>query len=160
MAAEWPETFTIKARRDDGPSWEQYNPTLKQGEPGFEIDTGLLKFGDGITPWNELPYTTTSFYSATSSHRLDLDGRIPGARRHTMAGNTTVTLEAPPAGHAVRIDIVLEQDDDGERTVTWPGDIRWIDGAAPVAKTGEGAITVVELQWIGEWIGRTVGTAD
>lgn len=156
---KWPDTFTIKTRRDDGPSWEQYNPVLDQGEPGYETDTGLIKFGTGTAPWNELPYTTTSFYSPTTSHRLDLDGRIPGARRHVMAGNTTVELADPPHGHAVRIVIALEQDDNGQRTATWPSTIRWIDGATPVAETGAGAVTVVELEWIGEWLGRTLGRA-
>ena len=31
------------------------NPTLAQGEPGFETDTGNLKIGDGSTAWNSLP---------------------------------------------------------------------------------------------------------
>lgn len=29
---------------------------MRQGEPGFETDTGKLKIGDGLTPWNALPY--------------------------------------------------------------------------------------------------------
>ena len=29
---------------------------LRQGEPGFEYDTGKLKIGDGFTPWLALPY--------------------------------------------------------------------------------------------------------
>jgi hypothetical protein len=29
---------------------------LRQGEPGFEYDTGKLKIGDGFTPWTSLPY--------------------------------------------------------------------------------------------------------
>lgn len=157
MATDWPETFTIKARRDDGPSWEQYNPRLEQGEPGFETDTGLLKFGDGVSRWAELPYTTTSFYSATEGHRLELDARIPGARRHLMKANTTITLDDPPTGHAVRITLVLVQDDTGSRTVEWPADIHWLEGSVPTAATEAGARTAVELYWIGEWIGRRLG---
>ena len=34
----------------------EVNPILRQGEPGFEYDTGKLKIGDGFTPWLALPY--------------------------------------------------------------------------------------------------------
>jgi hypothetical protein len=46
----------IKFRRDTAAAWTQANPTLAQGEPGFEHDTGLLKIGDGATPWVNLDY--------------------------------------------------------------------------------------------------------
>lgn len=38
--------------------WNAKNPVLRQGEYGVASDTGKHKFGDGITPWNELPYFT------------------------------------------------------------------------------------------------------
>lgn len=47
---------TIQLRRGKSTSWETKNPVLAKGEPGFEVDTYGLKIGDGITPWNELPY--------------------------------------------------------------------------------------------------------
>ena len=43
-------------RRGNASVWEKNNPILQRGEPGFEIDTHLLKIGDGETAWNELPY--------------------------------------------------------------------------------------------------------
>ena len=36
--------------------WTALNPVLLAGEPGDELDTGRFKLGDGVTPWNELPY--------------------------------------------------------------------------------------------------------
>ncbi len=48
----------IKFRRDTAANWTQANPTLAQGEPGFEHDTGLLKIGDGSTAWNSLDYAS------------------------------------------------------------------------------------------------------
>lgn len=36
--------------------WQMVNPTLIKGELGIEIDTGLLKVGNGTTPFNELQY--------------------------------------------------------------------------------------------------------
>ena len=40
--------------------WIEVNPILRQGEPGFEYDTGKLKIGDGFTPWTKLPYINSS----------------------------------------------------------------------------------------------------
>lgn len=47
----------IKMKRGTSVSWATTNPILAAGEPGFEIDTGQMKVGDGITDWNGLPYT-------------------------------------------------------------------------------------------------------
>ena len=38
----------IQLRRDTASNWSTINPILYQGEPGYETDTGKLKFGDGI----------------------------------------------------------------------------------------------------------------
>ena len=47
---------TIQLKRGSSTAWKKLNPTLAIGEPGFEKDTGRLKIGDGISPWNDLPY--------------------------------------------------------------------------------------------------------
>ena len=36
--------------------WSALNPVLMAGEPGVEKETDNLKIGDGLTPWNKLPY--------------------------------------------------------------------------------------------------------
>lgn len=47
-------TFMVKrAPKED---WESVNPILKPGEPGCELGSQRLKLGDGVTPWNSLPY--------------------------------------------------------------------------------------------------------
>jgi hypothetical protein len=51
----------IKWRRDTAANWTSHNPTLAQGEPGFETDTVQYKIGDGSTAWTGLgygPFTT------------------------------------------------------------------------------------------------------
>ena len=50
----------IILRSDTAAAWTQANPTLAQGEPGFEHDTGLLKIGDGETAWTSLDYASGS----------------------------------------------------------------------------------------------------
>jgi hyaluronoglucosaminidase len=46
-------------KRADRATWESVNPTLAPGEPGCELDTHLLKMGDGVTDWQNLPYVGT-----------------------------------------------------------------------------------------------------
>ena len=48
----------IQIRRDTASNWTSSNPTLSQGEQGYETDTGKLKIGDGSTAWTSLGYTT------------------------------------------------------------------------------------------------------
>tara|TARA_B100001094_G_C18143697_1_gene779401 strand:+ start:591 stop:1181 length:591 start_codon:yes stop_codon:yes gene_type:complete len=46
----------IQIRRDGASNWSSANPTLAQGELGFETDTKKFKVGDGLTAWNALGY--------------------------------------------------------------------------------------------------------
>ncbi len=46
----------IQARRDTAANWTSANPTLAQGEFGYETDTGQMKIGDGSTAWTSLSY--------------------------------------------------------------------------------------------------------
>jgi hypothetical protein len=45
----------FKVRRDSAASWATYNPVLSDGEPGWDKDNRVLKIGDGVTPWTNLP---------------------------------------------------------------------------------------------------------
>lgn len=47
---------TFKLKRGTAARWAELNLVLEQGEPGFVYDKNRLKIGDGITPWNDLPY--------------------------------------------------------------------------------------------------------
>lgn len=46
----------IQLRRGTSNEWETENPVLALAELAVEIDTNQFKIGDGITPWNQLPY--------------------------------------------------------------------------------------------------------
>ena len=45
---------TFRLRRGYASKWEQVNPILESGEPGWAVDTYILKIGDGQTRWNDL----------------------------------------------------------------------------------------------------------
>lgn len=53
-------SYKINFRKDTSLNWSSNNPILLEGEPGFETNTGSLKIGDGITPWNDLIYLSTN----------------------------------------------------------------------------------------------------
>ena len=47
----------LQIRRSTKTEWELANPILAYGEQGFETDTFQKKVGNGVTPWNDLPYS-------------------------------------------------------------------------------------------------------
>lgn len=53
MATEVIST-TFQLKRGLASAWERANPILAPGEPGWTLDTHVLKIGDGVTPWNGL----------------------------------------------------------------------------------------------------------
>jgi hypothetical protein len=46
----------IQVRRDSATNWTNANPTLGNGEIGFETDTLKAKIGNGSTAWTSLAY--------------------------------------------------------------------------------------------------------
>ena len=45
---------TFQFKRGLAAAWERNNPILAAGEPGWTLDTHILKIGDGVTAWNDL----------------------------------------------------------------------------------------------------------
>ena len=50
----------IQVRRDTAANWTAQNPTLLNGEIGFETDTVKVKIGNGSTAWVSLAYAIVS----------------------------------------------------------------------------------------------------
>lgn len=48
----------MKQRRKTAASWTSTNEVLLEGEIGLETDTRKIKFGDGVTAWASLSYST------------------------------------------------------------------------------------------------------
>jgi hypothetical protein len=58
---------TIKLRRDTAAAWAEANPVLALAEPGLETDTNSIKYGNGVTPWNSLPYAGVPLSAVSES---------------------------------------------------------------------------------------------
>ena len=56
----------IQLRNDTAANWTTENPTLAAGELGIEIDTSLMKIGDGTTAWASLAYFTPDVNSVAA----------------------------------------------------------------------------------------------
>ena len=73
----------IKLRRDTSTNWWNNNPTLADGEPGYETDTGRLKIGKDLPlTWRNLDYvssgTSSSIITPTriSTYTFNLDNEL------------------------------------------------------------------------------------
>ena len=95
----------IKWRRDTAANWTANNPTLAQGEPGFETDTQDYKIGDGSTAWNSLSYYTLSGSVNTIAGLFTNQGSTPSAPASgkltvyakSIAGRMMLKQEVPSA---------------------------------------------------------------
>lgn len=103
----------IQLRRDTAANWTANNPTLADGEQGYETDTGKEKIGDGSTAWNALSYkSSTSVESlgfAVSDEDTDLTAgtgkltfRMPYA--FTLS-EVRASVKTAPTGANLVVDI-------------------------------------------------------
>lgn len=125
----------IKFRRDTAAAWTQANPTLAQGEPGFEYDTGLFKLGDGETPWNLLGYSSGGSLTSQSSIEVetgDSDRWFVRLRREDQtnnpdfAGVTVYSTNYDSEGNAILVaKINLQSDGIAVFKFTPAGELVW-----------------------------------
>ena len=65
MANEVVLNTIFQVKRATKGRWEELNPILRQGEPGYVIgaEGENLKIGDGTTPWKELKFVGSTSIS-------------------------------------------------------------------------------------------------
>ncbi len=77
-----------------------------------------------------------------------------------LDANCTITLAGAVAAESHRVRLVLQQDNIGSHTVTWPASVLWPAGSAPTLSTGINRTDIVDLISINsgtEWLGVLVG---
>lgn len=79
----------VKIRRDTAAFWFAKNPLLELAEPGYELDSGKLKIGNGIDDWNTLPY---SLFGSTQKHELTLEDGLSIYTIPIMQGKTIIQV--------------------------------------------------------------------
>ena len=109
--------YTILFRRGTDNEWTQANPTLRLGEMGFVTDTRRLKVGDGITPWNSLPYNIASL----TNGKIPLD-QLPDTVKISVNEVSTIAQRNMLTAESGDLAIVLETN----KTYVYDGD-SWVE---------------------------------
>jgi hypothetical protein len=111
--------YRIILRRDSSQNWEQSNPVLLSGEPGYETDTGKLKIGNGVSTWDVLDYYygLTGPQGATGAQGATGDA---GTGPNNFYGNQTI---AGPTGTIVML---------GYSTINFTDDTEAASGGIPL----------------------------
>jgi hypothetical protein len=103
MEAQHNMANKIQVRRDTSANWSSTNPTLSQGEIGFEIDTNRIKVGTGGDQWNDIEYITMDLSSVinqpvltTSSVRF---GKVEVGATSTNLLNGGLSVKSSQSGN-------------------------------------------------------------
>ena len=88
----------IQIRRDTSINWAANNPVLALGEPGLETDTFIVKYGDGSSAWNNLPYANIDSLSDFTTSNLTEGSRLYYSNARVYANILTL-------GHATNAQL-------------------------------------------------------
>ena len=97
----------IQVRRLTSASFFSQNPILAAGEPGLEIDTGKIKYGNGTSAWNDLPYSGGGASSGGVSSVAGRTGDIVLSSGDITDFNTAASAAAPVQSVAGRTGSVV-----------------------------------------------------
>ncbi len=151
----------IQLRRDTAANWTSNNPTLANGEFGYETDTDKMKIGDGSTAWTSLGYwndLTSATETITAGESL-VSGNVVQLKSTGKYNKTDANAEATSSGRLVLSIATISADATGNALVKGDytttgltaGDTYFIDGTA-------GAITNTKSTTAGDIV-RIIGYA-
>jgi len=116
-------TNRIQLPRDTEANWTRVNPILEDGEPGLNIDNNQIKYGDGVTYWNDLAYPSDRLINGTHQATLDSNGilNVP-TEIMDLLGNNHVNLNdngGIAIGTAGTNPVSIYTDDNGAYNSWW-----------------------------------------
>ena len=91
----------MQQRRDTAANWTSQNPTLLNGELGYETDTGKWKVGTGSAVWTALGYTPWSQISAYPFVNADIASNAEIAVSKLANGTARQLLQTDSGGSGV-----------------------------------------------------------
>lgn len=90
---------TFQFKRGVSADWAIVNPILAAGEPGFELDTGALKIGDGVNHYNDLPYVNSDELQVDDLTIVKVNG-VLGLKGYTNAAVNSIPVKTANDGIA------------------------------------------------------------
>lgn len=144
-----PVASIIQLRRDTAANWTSVDPTLANGEAGYETDTQQLKIGNGSTAWTSLDYfqpgggggasNLISYYDlGTNNLTIDLSVRTESLFMGVIDGQTSsipILFNNIANNTAHRFAIILECNSPS----TINSDVDWATINARYAENPEGS---------------------
>ncbi len=127
---------TFQLRRGLSSDWHLVNPILAPGEPGFELDTGRLKVGNGVVHYNSLPY-------------------ISGGSAATIKGVVSTVANLPSSDNTDGDMYVVEEDG---HTYIWVSD-QWNDAGPIIDLTGYATLSDLNYK-VDKVTGKGLSTND
>lgn len=88
----------IAVRRDTAANWATANPVLTGGEIGWETNTGVIRLGDGVTPFTSLPILKADMSAASTSYVAGVTGTAVGLPPSLTQAQIQALINAAPAG--------------------------------------------------------------
>lgn len=113
-------TTRIKLRRDTSANWLSANPILAAGEPGLETDTKKIKYGDGVTSYNELPHaggdllvndSAVTITAGDDTSWIALSRRDAEWNGSSYQGNSNLSTAYDNAGNVITLGIINQNND-------------------------------------------------
>jgi hypothetical protein len=105
----------IQLRRDTAANWTAANPVLGLAEPGLETDTNLIKYGDGTTAWNSLPYAGSNVPEIAGNLIPSADGV------YTLGSASRKWSDLYLTGNSIYLGNIVLRDDNGNFKVESDG---------------------------------------
>jgi hypothetical protein len=129
----------IQVRRGTTPQWNTANPTLEEGEIGYNSTLGQIKVGDGTSLWADLDYfvSDTSLGTSLGAYVQDSDksavngvAELDGSKN--ILAPASIIFEGTADAHETTLAVT---DPTADRTITFP------DATGTVALTTDISVT-------------------
>jgi hypothetical protein len=116
----------IQVRRGTTSQWNTANPTLEEGEIGYNSTLGQIKVGDGATVWGDLDYilNTSAFDTSLGTYLQDSDkSAVNGVAELDASKNilapASIIFEGTANDHETTLAVT---DPTADRTITLPNE--------------------------------------
>ncbi len=104
-------TTIFQFKRGLAEAWNRNNPVLAAGEPGWTLDTHILKIGDGKTPWKDLDSVNSEGIEISEQDIQNAVNKYLDEHPVNVTTDKTLTVEGAPADSgAIREQCVFNTD--------------------------------------------------